>query len=56
VRPTGLTDEAGTGKYTVYDSGITFAKRISRSDLAQFLFDATSKSTWDGQGGFQLGG
>ncbi|MCJ8322584.1 MAG: SDR family oxidoreductase [Rhizobiales bacterium] len=56
VRPTGLTDEAATGKYAVYKSGVTFVKRISRSDMAQFLFDATTKNDWDGQGGFQLGG
>lgn len=56
VLPTGLTNEPGTGKYTVYKSGGTFAKRIPRADLAQFLFDATSQNTWDGQGGVQLGG
>ena len=56
VRPTGLTDLPGTGKYTVFRKGRTFAKRIARADVAQFLFDATISSTWNGPGGIQLGG
>jgi len=56
VRPTGLTDLPGTGKYTVFRKGGTFAKRIARADVAQFLFDATVSSAWNGPGGIQLGG
>ncbi len=56
VRPTGFTDKPGTGKYTVFRSGGTFAKLIPRADVAQFLFDATTTNTWDGPGGVQLGG
>jgi hypothetical protein len=56
VRPTGFTDNPGTGKYTVFRSGGTFAKLIPRADVAKFLFDATTTNTWDGPGGVQLGG
>lgn len=56
VRPTGYTDGPGTGRYTIFRSGVTFAKLIPRADVAQFLFDATTATTWDGPGGVQLGG
>lgn len=56
VRPTGFTDLPGTGKYTVFRKGGTFARRIARADVAQFLLDATVADTWDGPGGVQLGG
>lgn len=56
VRPTGLTDLPGIGRYTVFRKAVTFANRIARADVAQFLFDATKWSTWDRPGGVQLGG
>lgn len=56
VRPTGFTNDPGTGKYTVFKSGGTFAKLIPRADVAKFLFDATITNNWDGPGGVQLGG
>ena len=56
VRPTGLTDKPGSGKYTAVRTGGTFSKLIARADVAKFLFDATTESTWDGPGAVHLGG
>lgn len=56
IRPAALTNKVGTGKYRVFSSGGTFARPISRADVANFLFDALSTDAWNGRGGFQLAG
>ena len=57
VRPYALTDKQGTGEYKVIEKqSATFAKSVSRSDVATFLVNAIEDKTWDGTPGIQLGG
>ena len=57
VRPYGLTDKPGTGEYKIIEKQAgTFAKPISRADVAKFLVNAVEDSTWDSTPGIQLGG
>ena len=56
VRPTGYRDEPSTGTYKAFRKKITFGKLIARSDVAQFMFDATQSDQWNGPGGVQLVG
>ena len=56
VRPSGLQDRPGTGEYRPFTGDGTFARPISRADVAQFLMDAASSSKWDGNQGIQLAG
>lgn len=57
VRPYGLTDKPGKGRYhaTKNQNG-TFMRPISRTDLAQFFVDAIEGQQWDGAPGTLLGG
>ena len=50
VRPTGLSNKAGTGRYKAepHDSTET-SLRISREDVAEFMVTLIGDTSWDGQ-------
>ncbi len=56
IRPSALKEKPGNGKYRVFQGDGTFARPISKEDVAAFLLDALDTDKWDGQGGFQLAG
>ena len=56
IRPAALKEKPGNGKYRVFQGDGTFARPITKEDLAAFLLDATESDRWDGTGGFQLAG
>ncbi len=56
IRPSALKEKPGNGKYRVFQGDGTFARPISKEDVAAFLLDALDTGKWDGQGGFQLAG
>ncbi len=50
IRPAGLTDKEGQGKYRVIDKPtVFFPKFISRSDVAKFFVDCLSDNSFDGK-------
>ncbi len=50
IRPAGLTDKKGKGKYRVIDKPtVFFPKFISRSDVAKFFVDCLSDTSFDGK-------
>ena len=50
VRPAGLTDKKGKGKYSIIDSPTVFFPRfITRSDVAKFFVDCLSDTSFDGR-------
>jgi len=50
IRPAGLTDKQGKGKYRIISkSTIFFPKFISRSDVAKFFVDCLSDTSFDGK-------
>ena len=50
IRPAGLTDKKGEGKYQVIDKPtVFFPKFISRSDVAKFFVDCLSDTSFDGK-------
>ena len=56
VRPAALKEKSGNGKYRVFQGDGTFARPITKQDVAEFLLDAISSNQWDGCGGLQLAG
>lgn len=54
VRPAALKEKPGNGKYRVFRGDGTFARPITKEDVAEFLLDAISSNQWDGLGGLQL--
>ena len=56
VRPAALKEKPGNGKYRAFRGDGTFARPITKEDVAAFLLDAISSNRWDGQRGFQLAG
>ena len=56
VRPAALKEKPGNGKYRVFRGDGTFARPITKEDVAEFLLDAISSNQWDGLGGLQLAG
>lgn len=56
IRPAALKEKPGNGKYRVFQGDGTFARPITKEDVAAFLLDATESDRWDGTGGFQLAG
>jgi len=52
VRLYGLTDNPSTGEYKIIAKpAATFAKPISRTDVAKFLVKAVKDRTWDSTAG-----
>jgi hypothetical protein len=50
IRPAGLTDKKGKGKYRlITKSTVFFPKFISRSDVAKFFIDCISDTSYDGK-------
>lgn len=50
IRPAGLTDKMGKGKYQIIDKPtIFFPKFISRSDVAKFFVDCLTNTSFDGK-------
>lgn len=50
IRPAGLTDKQGKGKYHIIDKPtVFFPKFISRSDVAKFFVDCLSDTSFDGK-------
>lgn len=50
IRPAGLTDKQGKGKYRIIDKPtVFFPKFISRSDVAKFFVDCLSDTSFDGK-------
>ncbi|SEA53249.1 Uncharacterized conserved protein YbjT, contains NAD(P)-binding and DUF2867 domains [Flavobacterium gillisiae] len=50
IRPAGLTDKKGEGKYRVIDKPtVFFPKFISRSDVAKFFVDCLTNTSFDGK-------
>ena len=50
IRPAGLTDKKGEGKYQVIDKPtVFFPKFISRSDVAKFFVDCLTNTSFDGK-------
>ena len=50
IRPAGLTDKMGKGKYQIIDKPtVFFPKFISRSDVATFFVDCLSDTSFDGK-------
>ena len=50
IRPAGLTDKQGKGKYQIINkSTIFFPKFISRSDVAKFFVDCLANTSFDGK-------
>lgn len=50
VRPAGLTDKKGKGKYRIIGKPTVFFPRfISRSDVAKFFVDCLSDTSFDGK-------
>lgn len=50
IRPAGLTDKMGKGKYQIIDKPtVFFPKFISRSDVAKFFVDCLSNTSFDGK-------
>jgi len=56
VRPAALKEKPGNGKYRTFQGDGTFARPITKQDVASFLLDAISSNQWNGKGGFQLAG
>jgi len=56
VRPAALKEKPGNGKYRAFRGDGTFARPITKEDVAAFLLDAISSNRWDGQRGYQLAG
>ena len=56
VRPAALKEKPGNGKYRVFRGDGTFARPITKEDVAEFLLDDISSNQWDGLGGLQLAG
>ena len=55
-RPAALKEKPGNGKYRSFQGDGTFARPITKQDVAEFLLDAISSNQWDGRGGLQLAG
>tara|TARA_Y100000385_G_scaffold100927_1_gene104333 strand:- start:347 stop:979 length:633 start_codon:yes stop_codon:yes gene_type:complete len=50
IRPAGLTDKKGKGKYSLITKPtVFFPKFISRSDVAKFFVDCISDTSYDGK-------
>jgi len=50
IRPAGLTDKKGKGKYSLISKPtVFFPKFISRSDVAKFFVDCLSNTSYDGR-------
>jgi len=50
IRPAGLTNKPGKGKYHIIDKpSVFFPKFISRSDVAKFFVDCLSDTSFDGR-------
>ncbi len=50
IRPAGLTDKSGKGKYRIITKPtVFFPKFISRSDVAKFFVDCLSDTSFDGK-------
>ena len=50
IRPAGLTDKKGKGKYhLITKPTVFFPKFISRSDVAKFFVDCISDTSYDGK-------
>ncbi len=50
IRPAGLTDKKGKGKYhLIIKPTVFFPKFISRSDVAKFFVDCLSDTSYDGK-------
>jgi len=50
IRPAGLTDKQGKGKYRIIDKPTVFFPRfISRSDVANFFVNCLSDTSFDGK-------
>jgi uncharacterized protein YbjT (DUF2867 family) len=50
IRPSGLTDKKGVGKYRVIPKPTVFFPRfISRSDVAKFFVDSLNDTSFDGK-------
>ena len=50
IRPAGLTDKKGKGKYSLITKPtVFFPKFISRSDVAKFFVDCLSNTSYDGR-------
>lgn len=56
VRPSGLKEKPGKGKYRAFQGDGTFARPIAKEDVAEFLMATLISDEWTGQGGFQLAG
>lgn len=56
VRPAALKEKPGNGKYRTFQGNGTFARPITKEDVAEFLRDAISSNQWNGKGGIQLAG
>lgn len=56
VRPAALKEKPGNGKYRVFTGDGTFARPITKEDVAEFLLAAITTDAWDGGGGVQLAG
>ena len=56
VRPAALREKPGNGKYRAFTGDGTFARPITKEDVAEFLLAALTTNTWDGPGGVQLAG
>lgn len=50
IRPAGLTDKQGKGKYQIINKPtVFFPKFISRSDVAKFFVDCLINTSFDGK-------
>ena len=47
VRPAGLSDAPGTGKYLATEATGASLRQLSRADVAQFLLDALTEKKWE---------
>ena len=47
VRPAGLSDAPGTGKYLATEDTGASLRPLSRADVAQFLLDALKEKRWE---------
>lgn len=56
VRPAALKEKPGNGKYRAFTGDGTFARPITKEDVAEFLLAALTTTTWDTPGGIQLAG
>ena len=49
VRPAGLADGPGRGRWTAGDTSIRLATRVDRADVAAFMVSLVDDHSWDGK-------